>query len=554
MRTFAQNQSDASTALPNCLWHTLIDCVPYDGRMRYQNLRIGIILRNSTKVQVGNFRAQLVEADAGARIREEGGTPVVYDEQGTSGRNLALRRVANRLLEDVSSGAVHGIYAHDLARLTRDEWGADAGRIASVLAKARALLVTAEREYRLWTKGDLLLYRIQTAIAGGELVDIRDRLADGLLGRARAEVFFTGTVPWGYATRIEERGPRIVRVPVKDIECETAARDLGDILDTSLSLSEASARMTALGHTMTGKRGEGKGKVIPWRRDRIRDILRSDLYGGIWRWADVTQVRTDLAWWDMARIVQWRERFRARPDMQPWRRTPRSPRHLRGLLACWDCGRHLVSAGVNGYICTGLACTTRSCVSESIAWAHARLAFAWAIQGAPLEDAIVRQLERAPRAHIERQRQACNEALSRLVADWYAPGAAPVPDAIRTQMTALRDRLQELDGVASSLTAVTGDTMRQAARDVAIDPTAVLDELPQDVQAEIIKQAVADLKIRAHGAGKRLTHTWSATNLLANITDDPLTRLVRYIASRLRAGDGERPQHVEIGHAQFAGN
>lgn len=522
--------------------------------MRYHGLRIGIILRNSTKVQIGNFRTQLVEADADARIRAEGGTPVIYDEQGTSGRNLALRRVANRLLDDVASGTVHGIYAHDLARLTRDEWGADAGRIASVLAKSRALLVTAEREYRLWGKGDLLLYRIQTAIAGGELVDIRDRLADGLLGRARVEPFFTGAVPWGYTTRIEDRGARIVRVPMKDRECEPAAHDLATTLDTSLSLSEVSARMTDLGHRMTGRRGEGKGKAILWRRDRVRDILRSDLYGGIWRWVDVTQVRHDLAWWDMARIVRWRERFRARPDLQPWRRTPRSPRHLRGLLACWHCGRHLVSAGVNGYICTGFSCTVRPSVSDAVAWTHARLAFAWAIGGAPLEDAIVRQLTKAPRDDAERQRQACSEALSRLVADWYAPGAGLVPDAVRTQMTALRDRLQELDRDVPTLSTPVGQSMRDAAHAVASDPSNVLDALAPDIQAEIIKCAVSDLAIRSHGAGKSLTHTWTATSLLANVGDDPLTRLVRYIASRLDAGAGEDLQDVGIGHPQLVGN
>jgi DNA invertase Pin-like site-specific DNA recombinase len=521
--------------------------------MRYMGLRIGVILRNSTKSQVGNYRAQIVETDATARIAQEGGTAVVYDEQGTSGRNLALRAVAKRLLDDVASGVIHGVYAHDLSRLTRDEWGADAGRIASILARHHALLVTAEREYRLWVKGDLLLYRIQTAIAGGELLDIRDRLTDGLMGRARNEVFFTGTTPWGYTTVVEERGARLVRVPARDLSCADAARDLGDILDTALSLSEAALRMSVCGHEDVRRRGPERGASMPWARTRIRDILRSDLYGGVWRWAGVVHVRDDLAWWDMLRIVRWRERFAARPDDQPWRRTPRATRHLRGLLACWSCGRHLVSAGVNGYICNAFACVHRPSVSDAVAWRMAREAFAWAIDSNSLEDAIGRQLSKPPVDDIARQRHACEEALQRLIADWYSPGAGPVPDAVRSQMSALRDRLGELTVQAGALVDV-GPSLRQAARDVAHNPSETLSELPLDVQAEIIKQAISDLRIRSHGKGKALTHSWSATNMLANIGDDPLTRFVRYIAPRLSLRASKCVDDMPSGQVQLTRN
>src|SRR5688500_17776163 len=109
-------------------------------------LCIGVLIRVSTDDQIDNYSNQAQEPMLARFIVQEGGAILPYDDnelgRGVSGRRLAKRRVACRLLDDIKAKRVHGIGVVDIKRLTRDEFGADAGVIAQVLVAHRAYLVT----------------------------------------------------------------------------------------------------------------------------------------------------------------------------------------------------------------------------------------------------------------------------------------------------------------------------------------------------------------------------------------------------------------------------
>lgn len=490
----------------------------------FHGLRIGVILRNSSPNQVGNFRSVAQVDGAVATIEGGGGEAVIYDEQGTSGRVLERRVVARRLLQDVVDKVVDGVYAHDLSRLTRDEWGADAGAIARILAKARAPLITSERTYSLWQKSDLLLYRIQTAIAGGELLDIRDRMMEGRNARARREAFFQGPTPWGYTTRVEERtggkSLRLMRVPLRDESVAPVVRDLAIALENAVSLGDVVGTMNRKGHRYVVATGRDRGHFVPWSTARLKFVLISDIYGGRWTYrGEFEHDRPDLAWWPMSDLVRWRKKFLEPLAESPRRRVaPRNLGFLRGILACANCGRLLASTGVHGYRCTALTCDAASYVSHRVASKMCRLAFAEAVDRAGGMIEALRQEARAgEQIDIIRKRQDDIDAIiGRIVADWYSEHSGTVPQAIMARMRALQDERERLDADALTLSAPSPipPEMDAVLAEMSRNPVATLEALPDELQATCIRHVLKSVRVSRTGWGRSVSHSVTYESLL----------------------------------------
>jgi DNA invertase Pin-like site-specific DNA recombinase len=126
---------------------------------------IGLIIRNSTARQVGNYRSES-QADLAQRLEARGYGVRAYDEQGTSGADLAKRKVATQMLEDLKRGEIQGIAAYDVKRLTREEFGIDGGTIAKSIVAAGGRFITSDKEYDLRNDDDLLQFQFQCFIAG----------------------------------------------------------------------------------------------------------------------------------------------------------------------------------------------------------------------------------------------------------------------------------------------------------------------------------------------------------------------------------------------------
>jgi hypothetical protein len=251
-------------------------------------MRVGLLVRNPTKQQIGNYSSLEQENRLTHLIEREGGEIVIDDEQGTSGRDLAKRNVALTMLDDVASGQLRAIAAYDIKRLTRDEFGADAGTIAKRLSRSRALLVTANRTYRLWDKDDKAVFRMETAISGRDVEDIRDTFWRGISARAAREPFFMGQPPLGYTTRIAEvactrvgERTRIKRVPINDPAQAGLMADLVRWLDECAILGEVARHLTRKYGDVLEARTRRGATYIGWRAQNLTDLLKNPVYAGL---------------------------------------------------------------------------------------------------------------------------------------------------------------------------------------------------------------------------------------------------------------------------------
>jgi hypothetical protein len=255
----------------------------------YAGLRIGYLPRNSTPRQDGNMSQRRQRRTIPEHIEAGGGTPVPYDEGIASGRDLGKRPDALRALEDIERGELHGLAWENIDRVTRDEHMTDAGVIAEVMGKRRALLVTLDRDYRLWRSKDLRDYKRETAESGDELLKIRDRLWGGILETARDTPFFMGVPPYAYTTTLERRantgkrgGTDVKRVPAKDETCAAVMAAVARALDGCTALGEAAHRLNAQGHFRQATAAGTERVPMAWRAEDLRRILDKQIYGGWW--------------------------------------------------------------------------------------------------------------------------------------------------------------------------------------------------------------------------------------------------------------------------------
>ncbi len=118
---------------------------------------IGVIVRNSTYAQVGDYRAEVQAVDLPKRCEALGYRWKLHDEQGTSGKTLSAREQTRRALEDLKAGLIHGIGVLDVKRATRDEDCMDGRLIKQAVKQARAILVTRDKVYDFRKKSDTRL-------------------------------------------------------------------------------------------------------------------------------------------------------------------------------------------------------------------------------------------------------------------------------------------------------------------------------------------------------------------------------------------------------------
>jgi hypothetical protein len=350
-------------------------------------LRIGYLVRWSTPGQNGNYRGQEQDDALPGILARQGFAPVRFKEGQVSGRDLSKRDEAQRLLAAVDTGEIDGIGAFDVKRITRDETGYDAGEIIRRCLRARAIICTAERQYRLWERRDLRDFKRDALDAGENLLDIRDTFWQGLIGRAKREAFFMARPPVGYTTRLVEvtgayvgDRTRVKREPVRDETQAEMMRVLGEALDECVSLGQVQARMNRTAHLPLVDKGPARGSVARWEIRRLRNVVANPLYAGTWAFgrnmaADspirqlpnwplgamqlgnttnegpaIAHERPDLAWYEPERQRAWQRKYAPRPGA-PKRRTRDHDHPLLGVVLCNGCNAPLVAHGEKGMSC-----------------------------------------------------------------------------------------------------------------------------------------------------------------------------------------------------------
>src|SRR6266540_3976847 len=192
---------------------------------------IGVIVRNSTYAQVGNYRSEVQSIDLPKRCEALGYQWQLYDEQGVSGKALSAREQTLRALDDLRHGLIQGIGVLDVKRATRDEDCMD-GRIMKRAEKS----------------GDELMLR--------------------------------AVPPPGYQLVVKsfKKNGMPVRVPAKRPHEETLVEELWRLLDELPSLNSVAKRLNQAGMLRPRRRAEGGRE---WVTPDIGRILQNPLYKGV---------------------------------------------------------------------------------------------------------------------------------------------------------------------------------------------------------------------------------------------------------------------------------
>ena len=488
-------------------------------------------------------------------IEDGGGTPVPYDEGIASGRDLGKRPDALRALDAVDAGELDGLAWETLDRVTRDEHGTDAGLIAETLGRRRALLVTLERDYRLWRRTDLRDYKRETAESGDELLKIRDRLWGGVLEKAKDEPFFMGVPPYGYTTTLERRpgtgkrgGTDVKRIPAKDARCTEAMMAVKHQMDACTALGEVAYRLNAAGVFRQAVAGELAGAPMRWRTEDLRRILDKPIYGGWWTLGRDSDGSSsiwehsptganhggripalhvpDLAWFSDEQLDVWRAKYPASADRS-------GPRHrkesypLRNMLWCASCGRVLVGYRKGLYTCPerntkkmDKLCDAPQFLTErgAVKAMLAELPHALACVKHRREELAVAAADSDELDALRRRRDVRIRQCEAMAAQWYgddSDGTVPEPIAIRlktwkAEADALTAQIAEREQYLSSQ-AANGDLVDA----VLADPDGLVTKLPERERIAALRLIFARVRIEADGWGSGRTYKMAAyQNLL----------------------------------------
>ncbi len=334
---------------------------------------IGVIVRNSTYAQVGNYRSEVQSIDLPKRCEALGYQWQIYDEQGVSGKALSAREQTLRALDDLRHGLIQGIGVLDVKRATRDEDCMDGRIIKRAIKQARAILVTRDKVYDFRNKSDARLWDIQALQAGGEWREIGDTTWDGIMKRAEKsgdELMLRAVPPPGYQLVVKsfKKNGMPVRVPAKRPHEETLVEELWRLLDELPSLNSVAKRLNQAGMLRPRRRAEGGRE---WVTPDIGRILQNPLYKGVISFgrrreqahrrgllSDVLDTfeptehyLPELAYVSHSTWERLNQKFH-RNSRQPAQAGSMASIHtLSGVLKCPRCGDNVVGAGTTGYNC-----------------------------------------------------------------------------------------------------------------------------------------------------------------------------------------------------------
>jgi hypothetical protein len=501
---------------------------------------IGLTIRNSTVRQVGNFRAE-AQLDMQPLLESRGYTVRIYDEQGTSGKDLSKRKVALQMLEDLRQGVIQGIAAYDVKRLTRDEFGIDGGTIARRIAETGGLFVTSDRAYDLRNEDDLLNFQFQCLVAGIDWRSVRNTFWSGLFKKMEHEPVYMRP-PIGYMTERTDPPPgstkRVIKRVVKNPDQVSLMAELERLFEESASLSAMARYLNTHGPARPEFRGRG-GTTSHWSIQSLRYLLHNTIYVGVFTFGatlkrrsmvwhkfatdaqtgqpkDFRQHVPELAYWTPAKVRRWRDKFE-----NGIMRTveTRYPHPLSGVIDCISCGQAMVARGPKHYACTALGtlrgrksvhCAHPQALSPIVVAALLRQELPRAMYDA---QAMAAELQVQHQKHVaspsELRLRFLEERTQVIRESMLAPGVEPAVIPLLTQdlgraaaeIATLKERVDE------ERTAAETDAELAAMCEVLAErPIEAFDALPWDAQQRVYRLLFANVRIETEGTG--FTRRW----------------------------------------------
>lgn len=497
---------------------------------------IGLLIRNSTLKQVGNHRSE-VQYDMGQVIERRGFLSRVYDEQGTSGKDLSVRTVTLGMLDDVDRGELRGIGAEDVKRLTRDEFGIDGGTIAKRLANAGALFVTRDKVYDLRNGDDLLQFQFQCFLSGIDWRNIRDTFWSGRIKALEKAPLFARP-PLGYYSEtvaIDDRGRPLKRA-AKNPEQAAVLVELIDAFNECETLAAVLRRLRDRGVKRPVVHYDKK-ELEGWTAPGLRWVLNNKAYVGIFEEGGATrrdgktprsnvwhkfasdedgQIRSfthvlpELAYWAPSDVRRWKSKFSAPEGDVPARRDRRYPHPLLGVLVCNQCDELMVGNGPGSYICrnhAGTGCSRPQTLSEQVTVALLQTILEETLASVTdlAQEAEAQLVEDRPSADALRLAylQERSEEMARMVATMKHPN-----QALYAELDRMQGEIDRLRDVVADETAAR-DEARQLTERLRLLQSAPL-ELVRRLPAEDVARVCALLfrQVKVGCEGRASAQRW----------------------------------------------
>jgi site-specific DNA recombinase len=287
----------------------------------------------------------------------------------------------------LANGDADALIAYSVDRLVRppeedDEW--EMVILVRGLAKLGREIHICNRGKLGTSFGEMLVSVLDAKSSGDYRRRMLEQLARGKQGKARAGLYVgTGKPPYGYCRQVDEsRKTGMTRRPVVLLVVdEQEARIVvmifewyifGDDSGHPLSFYQIARKLTQMGIMAPGVSRQSARKKTPpehWRSETVGDIIRNEIYSGIWhygkrgkprdQWVPVeTPAIIHRSIWEMAqKRVQENSR---RGDRHPLNPAPKNHYLMQTRIKCAHCSHILTGATrlVNGrsysyYSCNG---------------------------------------------------------------------------------------------------------------------------------------------------------------------------------------------------------
>lgn len=257
---------------------------------------IDCYVRNSTALQVDNWRADYQKEQLPQIVQRLGYTPQVWEEQGTSGESLEHRTQMQAILSRLRQGKTAGIACVSFDRLSRDIDLVDGLTIWQTVKDANGVIITPDRVWQPGRDDDDDMGFIQFWLAGRRKRQQLNDLYEGLVQKAANEPIFRGRVPYGYIrkpTEVVEGNRRKLRSTwVIDDEVAPVVRYIFQEFPRR-SARWLAGELNRRGGTWRRKRWNADGTFawVDWYTNDILRLVKSPIYCGVVQWGVNTKSR-----------------------------------------------------------------------------------------------------------------------------------------------------------------------------------------------------------------------------------------------------------------------
>lgn len=326
-----------------------------------------VYVRNSTEMQVGNFREGFQRENGERLAREHGFERIEFKEDlAISGEEIENRPGFMDLLRQIGQKLVGAVVVADISRLTRDRDFLDGLGLYKACRANNTVIITPTQVYDPSVKEHQNLIAFQFMGANMQKQLNVSALMQGMMKAAERGQLFAGHVPLGYDR--QQMPPELagqksktwfVKNPIEAqlVERVYATAEHMGARKTAMWLNEHGYRfpIKSLRRQITAGNVHNNGVPMTerkWHATDVLRILRSPLYAGLYVWAgkrrdsehytalqhqvEVPMPRlaiiSDTRWHAMQALLTSRNK-----DVTP-PRSSNSPYLFSGLIKCIHCG------------------------------------------------------------------------------------------------------------------------------------------------------------------------------------------------------------------------